>query len=110
VHVSGAHTDGTEQGKVMWARVKGRAENALMRLPFKKVYNFRPGFMYPVKGQRNIKPLFRALIPVLYPVFKIFIPGMVLQMREVGEAMINSVLKGYSKQVLEVADIKELAK
>lgn len=109
-HVSGAHTDGSEQGKVMWARVKGRAENALMRLPFKKVYNFRPGFMYPVKGQRNVKPLFRALIPILYPIFKLFMPAMVLQMREVGEAMINSVQKDYPKQVLEVADIQELAK
>ena len=110
VHVSGGHTDSSEQGKVMWARVKGRAENALMRLPFKGVYNFRPGFMNPVAGQRNIKPLFKILIPVLYPLFKIFIPGMTLQMREVGEAMINAVLKGYSKQVLEVTDIRELAK
>jgi len=109
-YVTGAHTDGTEQGKVMWARVKGRAENALMRLPFKKVYNFRPGFMYPVKGQRNIKPLFKALIPVLYPIFKIFIPSLMLQMRQVGDAMINSVMKGYPKSVLEVVDIRELAK
>ena len=109
-HISGAHTDGSEQGKVMWARVKGRAENALMRLPFKRVYNFRPGFMYPVKGQRNVKVLFRMLIPILYPLFKLFIPGMMLQMRQVGEAMINSVLKGYPRQVLEVADIRELAR
>jgi uncharacterized protein YbjT (DUF2867 family) len=108
--VTGAHTDSSGQGKVMWARVKGRTENALMRLPFKAVYNFRPGFMKPVPGQRNIKPLFKALIPVLYPVFKLFIPGLMLQMREVGQAMINSVLRGYSKQVLEVADIRQLAK
>src|SRR5882724_11380384 len=53
VHVSGAHTDGTEQGKVMWARVKGRAENALMRLPFKAVYNFRPSLMGPTLGQER---------------------------------------------------------
>ena len=60
VHVSGASTDGTEQGKVMWARVKGRAENALMKLPFRAVYNFRPGLMKPVKGQRNIKTSYRV--------------------------------------------------
>jgi uncharacterized protein YbjT (DUF2867 family) len=109
-HISGGHTDSSEQGKVMWARVKGRAENALMRLPFKKVYNFRPGFMKPVPGQRNFNPVYRVLLVVLYPVFRVLLPGMVLTMREVAQAMINSVLKGYPKQVLEVADIRELAK
>src|SRR6188768_2091007 len=58
-HISGAHTDGTEQSKVMWAVVKGRAENAMMRLPFRAVYNFRPGFMSPVAGQKHVKTLFR---------------------------------------------------
>jgi hypothetical protein len=53
VHVSGAQTDGSEQGKVMWARVKGKAENALARLPFKAVYNFRPALMKPTPGQNR---------------------------------------------------------
>src|SRR5689334_12252760 len=62
VHVSGAHTDGTEQGRVMWARVKGKAENALMRLPFKAVYNFRPSLMKPTPGQRHIKGSYRFML------------------------------------------------
>ena len=108
-HVSGAHTDGTEKSKIMWARVKGKTENALMRLPFKKVYNFRPGFMKPTVGQKNVKGYYKA-IGSLYPLLLRLFPNNVSTMQEVGRAMINSVLKGYSKQVLEVVDIKVLAK
>ena len=59
-YVTGARTDSTEQGKTMWARVKGRAENALMRLPFKGVYNFRPGLMTPKPGQKHLKTSYRV--------------------------------------------------
>jgi uncharacterized protein YbjT (DUF2867 family) len=59
-YVTGARTDSTEKGRTMWARVKGRAENALMQLPFKGVYNFRPGLMTPKKGQKHVKKLFRV--------------------------------------------------
>jgi uncharacterized protein YbjT (DUF2867 family) len=104
VHVSGAHTDGSEQGKVMWARVKGKAENALARLPFKAVYNFRPSLMKPAPGQKNIKRTYRALL-VLYPLFNLFLPG--IPLREVGLAMINCVRFGAPKGVLEAKDIKE---
>jgi len=109
-YVSGSHTDSTEKGKIMWARVKGRTENALTTLPFKGVYNFRPGFMRPTPGQKNIKPLFKVLGTILYPVFRLLMPRQVMTLSEVGQAMINSVLKGYPKQVLEIKDIKELAK
>jgi uncharacterized protein YbjT (DUF2867 family) len=109
-HVSGGHTDSTEKGKVMWARVKGRTENALMQMPFKRVYNFRPGFMRPTPGQKNIKPVFKVLGKILYPVFRLLMPGQVLTLSEVGQAMINSVTKDYPKQVLEIKDIRELAK
>jgi uncharacterized protein YbjT (DUF2867 family) len=61
VHVSGSRTDATEQGKVMWARVKGKAENALMRLPCKGVYNFRPSLMKPRPGQRHVKGSYHPL-------------------------------------------------
>jgi len=108
-HISGSHTDSSETGRVMWARVKGKAENALMRLPFKRVYNFRPGFMKPTPGQKNIKPLFR-FIAGLAPLFRLIFPGRIMTMHEVGLAIINSVLKGHPKQVLEIKDIKELAK
>lgn len=104
--VSGALTDSTEKGSSMWARVKGKTENDLMKLPFKKEYNFRPGVMKPVKGQKNVKTLFKILIPILSP----FIGNKVLTLNEVGQAMINAVNKGYEKQVLEVSDIKKLAK
>lgn len=107
-HISGSHTDATEKGKFMWARVKGRAENALARLPFKKVYNFRPGFMKPTHGQKNVKGYYK-IIGGMYPLFHILFPNNVSTMAQVGQAMINSVLKGYPKQVLEVADIKLLA-
>ena len=59
-HVSGAGTDSTEKGKVMWARVKGKVENALMKLPFKGVYNFRPALMKPTAGQKNLHEIGRA--------------------------------------------------
>jgi uncharacterized protein YbjT (DUF2867 family) len=109
-YVSGSHTDSTEKGNIMWARVKGRTENALTKLPFKGVYNFRPGLMRPKPGQKNIKPLFKVLVTILYPVFRLLMPGQVMTLSEVGQAMINSVLKGYPKQVLEIKDIKALAK
>ena len=105
-HVSGAHTDSSEQGRVMWARVKGRAENALMRLPFRGVYNFRPGLMKPVPGQKNLKRGFGLLMP-LFPVMKLFFPALTLE--EVARAMIRCVQSGAPKQVLEVPDIKALA-
>lgn len=108
-HISGGHTDGSEKGKVMWARVKGRAENALMRLPFKNVYNFRPGFMKPSKGQQNIRGYYKA-INFLYPILLLIFPKQGNTIRDLGLAMINAVLKGYPKQVLEVADLKILAK
>ncbi|HEY4789351.1 MAG TPA: NAD-dependent epimerase/dehydratase family protein [Bacteroidales bacterium] len=108
-YVSGSLTDSTEKGKLMWARVKGRTENALMRLQFKSVYNFRPGFMKPTPGQKNIKAYYK-IIGGLYPVWRVLFPGQISTMREVGLAMINSVRKGYSKQILEIRDIKALAK
>ena len=107
-YVSGGHTDSSEKGKIMWARVKGKTENALMKLPFKKVYNFRPGFMKPTPGQKNIKPYYKT-IGHLYPLLRLLFPNQVSTLREVGLAMINSIRKGYAKQVLEVKDIKFLA-
>ncbi len=106
VHVTGSHTDSTEQGKVMWARVKGKAENALMRLPFKAVYNFRPSLMKPVPGQKHVKTAYRVAL-VLYPVASLFFPSMPL--RDVARAMIRAARFGAPKPVLEVADIRALA-
>ncbi|MBN2350010.1 MAG: NAD-dependent epimerase/dehydratase family protein [Bacteroidales bacterium] len=107
--VSGSLTDSSEKGKMMWARVKGKTENALKKLPFKQEYNFRPGFMKPTEGQKNVKSFYK-FIGSIYPVLKVLFPNQVSTMREVGLAMINSVLKGYPKQILEIKDIKILAK
>lgn len=106
VHVSGAHTDGSEQGRVMWARVKGKAENALMRLPFRGVYNFRPSLMKPVPGQQHIKRAYKIGL-VLYPLMKLIFPALTLS--QVGRAMINCVRFGAVQQVLEAPDIARLA-
>ena len=105
-YVSGMHTDSTEKGRSMWARVKGKTENDLMKLPFKAVYNFRPGVMTPVPGQKNIKLIFNILLPVV----KVLMPKkQVLALEEVAQAMINAVSIGYPKSVLEIADIRTLA-
>ncbi|MDR3272447.1 MAG: NAD-dependent epimerase/dehydratase family protein [Flavobacteriaceae bacterium] len=109
-YVSGAYTDSSEKGKIMWARVKGKTENALQRLPFRKVYNFRPGFMEFSEGQKNVKGRYKFLYRILLPIFKIFAKKMICRLSEVGSAMINSVKIGYPKSVLEIEDIKTLAK
>jgi uncharacterized protein YbjT (DUF2867 family) len=105
IHISGAHTDSSEQGKVMWARVKGKAENALLRLPFKAVYNFRPSLMKPTPGQKYVKGGY-ALVRVLYPLLNLVFPGMPL--RDVALAMIRAVRSGAPKTILEVPDLRRL--
>ena len=107
-HVSGALTDSTEKGRVMWARVKGKAENALMRCAFKGVYNFRPGMMKPMPGQKNVKGYYKA-VATFYPMPRALFPSQVSTMREVAVAMIACARVGYPKQVLEVKDIVALA-
>lgn len=108
-YVSGAGTDSSEKGRLSWARVKGKTENDLMKLPFKKVYAFRPGFMLPEKGAKNAHGYY-AVFRILYPGLRALFPGFVSTLKVVATGMINSVLKGYEKPVLEVKDIAELAK
>ncbi|MGJ1262251.1 nucleoside-diphosphate sugar epimerase [Sphingobacterium spiritivorum] len=106
IYVSGNRTDSTEQGKVMWARVKGRTENELMKLPFKGQYNFRPAIMKATKGQVNVKTIYK----IMGPLIALFISAKTLKLADVGRAMIHAVSKGYPKQILEVDDIIQLAK
>jgi NAD dependent epimerase/dehydratase family len=108
-YVSGAMTDSSEKGRVMWARVKGKTENDLMKLPFRRVYNFRPGFMKATPGQKNLKWTYKS-IDWLYPLLRLILPNHVSTLRDVALAMINTVLIGFSKQILEVKDIKILSK
>lgn len=108
-YISGAGTDSSEKGRIMWARVKGKTENDLMKLPFKKVYNFRPGYMQPTKGLKNSLRFYK-FVSWLYPLLKLLLPGSVSTLKELGLAMIQVTLKGYSKQILEVKDIVASAK
>jgi uncharacterized protein YbjT (DUF2867 family) len=105
-YVSGSGTNSTEQGRLMWARVKGKTENDLLKLPFKAVYNFRPAVMLPFEGQQNWKPVYKYLARLI----KMVVPKYVLTMQEVGQAMINAATAGYPTKVLEIPDIKALAK
>ena len=108
-YVSGASTDSSEKGRQMWARVKGKTENDLMKLPFKKVYNFRPGFMLPTPGLKNILSFYKY-INWLYPILRPVFPSYMSTLADIGVAMIHAVTRGYEKQVLEVKDIVALAK
>lgn len=108
-YVSGSGTDSSEQRRLMWARVKGKTENDLMKLPFKQVYAFRPGFMKAVEGQKNTLKAYNYLAWT-YPIFCAVAPAFACTLDEVGQAMINTVTKGYPKKVLEVKDMVLLAK
>lgn len=103
--VSGSHSDSSEKGRIMWARVKGKTENALMELAFRKEFNYRPGAMLPSAGQRNVKPLYGFLVRTI----AFLSPKRALDFKEIAHAMVNAVVTDYSKQVLEITDIKQLA-
>jgi nucleoside-diphosphate-sugar epimerase len=107
-YVTGAGTDSSERGRIAWARVKGATENALMRL-FKRSYMFRPAFMKPTPGQKNVKSYYK-LITWLYPIGRALYPAGFCTLQEVGRAMINAVGEGYPRQILDVKDIVRLAK
>lgn len=107
-YVSGAGTDSTEKGKLMWGRVKGKTENDLMKLPFKGVYNFRPGIIQPTKGMKNTLGFYKWL-GWLIPVIRLFSPRSIVRLKEIGLAMINVALRGYERHVLEVKDILALS-
>lgn len=108
-YVSGAGTDSTEKGGQMWARVKGKTENDLAKLPFKRVYNFRPGVMKPTPGMKNTLSAYKY-VGWLYPIIKFLMPNRASTLAEVGQAMIIVATKGFSKQTVEVKDVIDLAK
>lgn len=107
-YVSGLGTDSTEHGRSMWARVKGKTENDLMKLPFKAVFAFRPGFIGPTPGLKNTLTPAKWIAP-LYPMMKKFMPRYVCTLEDVGKAMIRVVQQGYSKKILECVDITRVA-
>jgi uncharacterized protein YbjT (DUF2867 family) len=111
VFVSGAGADSTGRGRVMWARVKGQTENALLALPFKGVYVFRPAAIQPLHGIRSKTSWINAAYAVLgplYPVFKRLVPDYVTTTEQIGRAMLVVARRGAPKRVLENADINRL--
>jgi uncharacterized protein YbjT (DUF2867 family) len=108
LYVSGAGTDSTERGRSMWARVKGKTENDLLKLPFRAAYMFRPGFIQPLYGIRSKTKLYQffytALNPIL-PLLKSALPKYITTTEELGRAMLNVAKHGYPTPILEVADI-----
>lgn len=108
-YISGGGTDSSEKGFSSWARVKGKTENDLMKLPFKKVYAFRPGFIKPLEGQKRAQKFYNY-IGWFFPIGRALFPGGFCTMKELAIAMINSVTKGYEKNILEGKDIISLSK
>jgi uncharacterized protein YbjT (DUF2867 family) len=112
LYVSGAGTDSTERGRIMWARVKGKTENALLKLPFRAAYMFRPGFIQPLHGIRSKTKLYQffytSLNPIL-PLLKAAFPKSITTTEELARAMINVARNGYSKPSLDVSDIVRAA-
>ena len=111
VYVSGAGTDSTEKGSSMWARVKGETENALLALPFRAAFMFRPGYIQPLHGATSRTGWARALYAVagpLYPVWKAAFPKFVTTTEQVGRAMLEVAKHGADRRVLETPDINAL--
>lgn len=113
VYVSGVGTDSTEKGRIMWARVKGRTENAILRMHFAAAYMFRPGVIEAKHGERTKTNAYKYLYNVtswLIPVIRWFAPDSIVTTEEIGRAMIRVVRDGYAKRILEPADIRRAAK
>jgi uncharacterized protein YbjT (DUF2867 family) len=113
IYVSGAGTDSSERGRVMWARVKGKTENALLRMPFAAAYMFRPGIIQPLDGIQSKTASYRmfyALGKPLLPLLRMAFPNQVLSTRQIGRAMLAVARNGWSKPVLESRDIRDAAR
>jgi uncharacterized protein YbjT (DUF2867 family) len=110
-YISGTGTDSTEKGRSMWARVKGRTENALLALPFRAAYMFRPGFIQPlhgIKSKTRAYQIFYAVTTPLLPVLKTVFPQYVTTTERLGRAMIAVAKRGYPQKVLEMRDINSV--
>jgi uncharacterized protein YbjT (DUF2867 family) len=112
VYVSGAGTDSSEKGRVMWARVKGKTENALLCLPFRGTYMFRPGFIEPAHGERSKTKAYRLIYVFakpLLPLLRRFFPRYIVNTEEIGVAMIRVARQGFPKKILGNWDIGDCA-
>jgi uncharacterized protein YbjT (DUF2867 family) len=111
VYVSGSGTDSTERGRIMWARIKGKTENDILKLPFKAAYMFRIGFVQPLHGivskTKSYRIFYQVLTPVL-PLLRSLFPRQILTTEQVGQAMLLVAKNGFPKPVLESRDISSL--
>jgi uncharacterized protein YbjT (DUF2867 family) len=113
IYVSGAGTDSSGAGRVMWARVKGRTENALLALPFAAAFMLRPGIIQPlhgIKSKTRSYRIFYSLSAFLLPVLRAVFPNHVLSTTQIGAAMLNLAKHGYAKRILEARDIRVVSK
>jgi len=105
-YLSGVYADSSENGKIMWARIKGKTENALSELHFKAAYSFRPGFIIPLKAQKNVRLIYKGL-NLIYP---FVFANKTLTYKEIGVALMRTLILGYNKNILEIKDLKLIAK
>ncbi|HJW08412.1 MAG TPA: hypothetical protein VJ483_02190 [Holophagaceae bacterium] len=110
IYVSGQGTDSSERGRVMWARVKGRTENALLRLPFKAAFMFRPGFIRPLHGIVSKTRAYRVFYALAWPILPLLMafPGFATTTERVGRAMLRAAREGAPTPILESRDINRL--
>lgn len=106
IYLSGVYADSSEKGKIMWARIKGKTENALNELNIKAAYSFRPGFIIPMKAQKNVRLIYKGL-NLIYP---FVFPDKTLTYDEIATALIRILTLGYSATILEIEDLKLIAK
>ena len=112
IYVSGLGTDSTERGRVAWARVKGATENALLRMPFRAAYMFRPGAIQPMHGEKPKAAMTRFALALLGPIIPLVMklaPGHVTTTERMGQAMLIAARSGAPKKILDNADINRLA-
>jgi uncharacterized protein YbjT (DUF2867 family) len=107
-YISGAGTDSSEKGRSRWARVKGKTENDLMRLPFRQVFAFRPGFIKPIPGLMHTHGFYKY-ITWLFPLGRALYPSGFCTLQELALAMIRVVKQGYERKIIEGRDIIRLA-
>lgn len=109
IYISGAGTDSSEQGRVMWARVKGKTENALLAMPFKAAYMFRPAYIQPQHGivsKSKLTRSFYAGIGIFEPVLRMLFPKYITTTEILGQAMIKVAKQGAPASVIESKDIR----
>ena len=113
IYVSGTGTDSSEKGRTMWARVKGKTENALLHLPFKAAYMFRPGVIQPLHGIQSKTPSYRiiyAFAKPLFPLLKLLFPNYISTTEDLGRVMIRVAKGGFPKPILENRDISKVSR